>query len=101
MSPILIVAFVIAALVAGAGIGWTAASFHHRLKALEAEKRRRDQTAVDSRGRMRVHHSYNTLAALEDSTSLLIDAAQDLEAMRARVETTMAILQVLRESPGG
>ncbi len=70
-----------------------------RLSALEQAEEQRQKVLTDARGRERAHHAFNTLAAIEDATALLIDAELDLEAMRARQETALGILRVLRKGP--
>jgi hypothetical protein len=70
-----------------------------RLSALEQAEEQRRAIVCDARGRERSHHAYNTLKAIEDATALLIDAELDLEAMRARQETALGILRVLRKGP--
>jgi hypothetical protein len=70
-----------------------------RLTVLEEAEKKRQQILVDARGRERAHHAYNTLAAIEDATALLIDAELDLDAIRARQETALSILKVLRKGP--
>lgn len=70
-----------------------------RLSALEQTEEERKRVLLDARGRERSHHAYNTLAAIEDATALLIDAELDLEAIRARQETALGILRILRKGP--
>jgi hypothetical protein len=88
-------------IVGGAGVWFFSRFFDilRRLKALEEEKRQREQIATDARGRMRTHHSYNTQAALMDAISLKIDSIRALEEIRARDETELAILKVIMEGP--
>ena len=95
------------ALITGAGGSWLIMRDEHRKQALEnrvaeleAERQKRNQLVIDAKGRQRSHHSWNTVAALEDSTSLLIDAEMDVEAMKARIQTTLAILETIRQGPG-
>lgn len=79
---------------------WSSHSrLERRLSTLEQAEEQRQKVLADARGRERAHHAYNTLAAIEDATALLIDAELDLDAMRARQETALGILRVLRKGP--
>jgi hypothetical protein len=67
-----------------------------RLTALEAKEQEREKYMTDARGRQRKHHAYNTIEAIEDAMALLISAEMDADALRARQETALGILQTLR-----
>jgi hypothetical protein len=95
------------ALAAGASGAYIYVSSEHRQRELErrvadleAERAERNAILADAQGRRRAHHAYSTLAAIEDATSLLLDAGMDNAAERARIETALGILTTLREGPG-
>jgi biopolymer transport protein ExbB/TolQ len=69
-----------------------------RLQA-QAEKDAREKILLEANNRGKKHHTYNTIAALEDATSVLLDVSLDQEASRARLETALGILQMIRKGP--
>lgn len=70
-----------------------------KIKELQEQDARRRQMLDEALKRSRPHHSYNTLAALEDAMSLLIQEQMDDELRRARLETALGILQQVRKGP--
>jgi hypothetical protein len=69
------------------------------IRGLHQKEEQRKQALLDAAKRGREHHSYNTLAALEDAMALLIEEKIDDKIRQDRLETALAILQMVRKNP--
>lgn len=63
--------------------------------ALEEAKR----AAVENVSGLRKHYTYNTVAALTDALTVILDAQTDLDAAKSRNDTALRILASLRTDP--